>query len=122
MFCLVYGLANAATQQLARAVDLGLPRRHGRRAGGVRYWQAREDLLLPPWVVLNRNRGGAYLAMLFVSAGAFGILLLLTFYLQTTLGYSPLLTGLAFLPFPAAVVASVNVGQIVLMPRTAPSR
>jgi hypothetical protein len=58
--------------------------------------------------------------MLFVSAGVFGIFLFLAFYLQTTLGYSPLVTGLAFLPFPAAVVASVNVGQIVLMPRTGP--
>ena len=78
------------------------------------------DPLLPPRVVLDRNRGGAYLAMLFVSAGVFGIFLFLAFYLQTTLGYSPLVTGLAFLPFPAAVVASVNVGQIVLMPRTGP--
>ena len=71
-------------------------------------------------MVLDRNRGGAYLAMLFVSAGVFGIFLFLAFCLQTTLGYSPLVTGLAFLPFPAAVVASVNVGQIVLMPRTGP--
>ena len=71
-------------------------------------------------MVLDRNRSGAYLAMLFVSAGAFGIFLFLTFYLQTTLRYSPLATGRAFLPFPAAVVASVNVGQIVLMLRTGP--
>ena len=84
-------------------------------------WQARaRQPLLPSRVVLNRNRGGAYLAMLFVSAGVFGIFLFLAFYLQTTLGYSPLVTGLAFLPFPAAVVASVNAGQIVLMPRTGP--
>src|SRR5260370_64339 len=78
------------------------------------------DPLLPPRVVLTRTRAGAYLAMLFVSAGAFGILLLLTFSLQTPLRYSPLATGLAFLPYPAAVVVSVNVGQIVLMPRTGP--
>src|SRR5208282_4132124 len=84
-------------------------------------WQARaKGPLLPPRVVLNRNRGGAYLAMLFVSAGVFRIFLFLAFYLQTALGYSPLVTGLAFLPFPAAVVVSVNLGQIVLMPRSGP--
>ena len=45
--------------------DLGLPRRRRRRAGGVRRLAgAREGPLLPPRVVLNRNRGGAYLAML----------------------------------------------------------
>jgi hypothetical protein len=107
--------------QLGHAVDLGFL---AAAVAGLAAFAARQartaDPLLPPRVVLNRNRGGAYLAMLFVSAGAFGILLFLTFYLQTTLRYSPLVTGLAFLPFPAAVVVSVNVGQVVLMPRTGP--
>ena len=53
-------------------------------------WQARAKApLLPPGVVLDRNRAGAYLGMLFASAGMFGIFLIATFYLQTTLGYSP---------------------------------
>jgi EmrB/QacA subfamily drug resistance transporter len=121
MFCLVYGFANAAvhgwgtrsTWGFLVAAVAGLAAFAGRQARTA-------GPLLPPRVVLDRNRGGAYLAMLFVSAGVFGIFLFLAFYLQTTLGYSPLVTGLAFLPFPAAVVASVNVGQIVLMPRTGP--
>ena len=121
MFCLVYGFANAATH------GWGTPSTWGflvAAVAGLAAFVARQartaDPLLPPRVVLDRNRRGAYLAMLFVSAGVFGIFLFLAFYLQTTLGYSPLVTGLAFLPFPAAVVASVNVGQIVLMPRTGP--
>jgi len=71
-------------------------------------------------VVLNRNRGGAYLAMLIAGAGMFGIFLFLTYYLQTTLGYSPVVTGFAFLPMVAALMASAIVGQIVLMPRVGP--
>ena len=121
IFCLVYGFANAATH------GWHTPSTWGFLAAGVAGlaafggWQAcAKQPLLPPRVVLNRNRGGAYLAALFGSAGVFGILLFLTFYLQTILGYSPLVTGLAFLPFPAAVLVSVNVGQIVLMPRTGP--
>jgi hypothetical protein len=57
-------------------------------------------------VVLDSNRGGAYLSMLFVSAGLFGTFLFLTYYLQQTLGYSPLVTGVAFLPLSGALIRS----------------
>jgi EmrB/QacA subfamily drug resistance transporter len=121
MFCLVYGFANAATHGWGTPSTWGFLAAAGAGLVAFAARQARaKDPLLPPRVVLDRNRGGAYLAILFVSAGVFGIFLFLAFYLQTTLGYSPLVTGLAFLPFPAAVVASVNVGQIALMPRTGP--
>ena len=61
-------------------------------------WQARAAYpLLPPRVVLDRNRSGAYLSMLFVSAGLFGTFLFLTYYLQQTLGYSALRAGTAYL-------------------------
>ena len=35
--------------------------------------------LLPPRVVTDRNRGGAYMTMLIASAGMFGIFLFLTY-------------------------------------------
>ena len=70
---------------------------------GFAVWQGRAaHPLLPPRVVLDRNRGGAYASMLIASAGLFGIFLFLTYYLQQTLGYSPLVTGVAFLPISAA--------------------
>ena len=46
--------------------------------------------MLPPRVVLDRNRGGAYLSMLIAAAGLYGTFLFLTYYLQQPLGYSPL--------------------------------
>ena len=46
--------------------------------------------------------------------------LLLTFYLQRTLGYSPIKTGLAFLPNSAMLAIAANVATIVLMPRVGP--
>jgi MFS family permease len=70
--------------------------------------------------VLDRNRGGAYLSMLIVGAGLFGIFLFLSYYLQQTLGYSPLVTGVAFLPFSAGSAAASNLATIVLMPRVGP--
>jgi EmrB/QacA subfamily drug resistance transporter len=121
MFCLVYGFANAATH------SWHAPSSYGFLAAGVvalaafAAWQARAKApLLPPRVVLDRDRGGAYLGMLFAGAGMFGIFLLLTYYLQTTLGYSPVVTGFAFLPLVGMLMVSAIVGQIVLMPRTGP--
>jgi MFS family permease len=70
--------------------------------------------------VLDRNRGGAYLSMLIASAGLFGIFLFLTYYLQQTLGYSPLVTGVAFLPISAGLIVAANLSTIVLMPRVGP--
>jgi EmrB/QacA subfamily drug resistance transporter len=121
MFCLVYGLANAATH------SWHAPSTYSFLAAGVvglvafAAWQTRARVpLLPPKVVLDRNRAGAYLGILIAGAGMFGIFLFVTYYLQTTLGYSPVVTGFAFLPMVAVLMVSANVGQIVLMPRTGP--
>jgi hypothetical protein len=58
--------------------------------------------------------------MLIASAGMFGIFLFLTYYLQQTLGFSPVVTGLAFLPMVACLMISSVTSNIVLMPRTGP--
>jgi len=88
---------------------------------GFAVWQGRAaHPLLPPRVVLDRNRGGAYLSMLIASAGLFGIFLFLTYYLQQTLDYSPLVTGVAFLPISGGLILASNLATIVLMPRVGP--
>jgi predicted MFS family arabinose efflux permease len=121
MFCLVYGFSNAASHRWAT------PSTYGFLAAGVvvlaafAAWQIRAaHPLLPPRVVLDRNRSGAYLSMLFVSAGLFGTFLFLTYYLQQTLGYSPLVTGVAFLPLSGGIIVAANLSTIVLMPRIGP--
>jgi EmrB/QacA subfamily drug resistance transporter len=121
VFCLVYGFANAASHSWATPSTYGFI-----AAGAVLLvvfaaWQARAaHPLLPPRVVLDRNRGGAYASMLIASAGLFGIFLFLTYYLQQTLGYSPLVTGVAFLPISAGLILASNLSTIVLMPRFGP--
>ncbi len=44
--------------------------------------------VLPLRVVLDRNRGGSYLAILSLGIGLFGMFLFLTYYLQGTLRFS----------------------------------
>src|SRR2546430_2533808 len=58
--------------------------------------------------------------MLIGTAGLFGTFLFLTYYLQQTLGYSPLVTGVAFLPISGGLVVASNLSTIVLMPRVGP--
>jgi EmrB/QacA subfamily drug resistance transporter len=76
--------------------------------------------LLPPRVVLNRTRGGAALSMLFASVGMFGVFLFLTYYLQDTLDFSPVKTGVAYLPMVATLAATAQVSNRVLLPRFGP--
>ena len=76
--------------------------------------------LLPLRIVLNRFRGGAYLAIGLSAIGVFGIFLFLTYYLQLTLAYSPVKSGLAFLPMIVAIVAASTTSSGVLMPRVGP--
>ncbi len=121
VFCLVYGFSNAASHSWAT------PSTYGFLAAGVALgvlfavWQGRAaHPLLPPRVVLDRNRGGAYLSMLVASAGLFGTFLFLTYYLQQALGYSPLVTGVAFLPLSGGLIVASNLSTIALMPRVGP--
>ena len=50
----------------------------------------------------------------------FGVFLFVTYYLQDTLDYSPVVTGVAFLPMAACIASPSNLSNIVLMPRIGP--
>ncbi len=79
-----------------------------------------EHPLLPIRVVLDRVRGASYLTLGIAGAGTFVIFLFLTYYLQQTLGFSPILTGVAFLPMIGCVMIGAVVSGSVLMPRVGP--
>jgi hypothetical protein len=121
VFCLVYGFSNAATHSWRTPSTYGFIAAGGVLLVAFALWQGRAvHPLLPPRVVLDRNRGGAHASMLIAGAGRFGTFLFLTYYLQQTLGYSPLVTGVAFLPFSAGSAVAPNLATIVLMPRFGP--
>ena len=121
MFCLVFGFSNAATHSWHAKSTWGFLAAGVVLLAGFVAWQFRAaHPLLPPRVVLDRNRGGAYLAILIVGASMFGLFLFLTYYLQTILGYSPVITGVAFLPAIVMVMIFAQISNIVLMPRVGP--
>ena len=70
-----------------------------------------EDPLLPPRLFKERNRAGSYLAMLLLGFGPMGMIYLLTLYLQHILGYSPIITALAFLPFAVGIILGAGISS-----------
>ncbi|MDN3359830.1 MFS transporter [Actinomadura sp. DC4] len=82
----------------------------------------RAEPLLPPYLLTRPDRIGAYVAVGAAVVGSFGMFLLLTYYFQAVLGYTPLKAGLAFLPMTAAVSGSgyLVAGRILphVRPRT----
>jgi EmrB/QacA subfamily drug resistance transporter len=76
--------------------------------------------LLPLRVILDRARGGSYIAVGLVGIALFGVFLFLVFYLQSIKGYSPLTSGLLFLPFVGCILLSSTVSSIVALPRFGP--
>jgi EmrB/QacA subfamily drug resistance transporter len=107
---LVYGFSRAAET----GVGWGDP-----LVGFVLYERRASHPLLPLRVVLDRTRGSSYLVFLLVGAGLFAMFLFLTFYFQGTLGYSPLRSGFAFLPFSGGIIVGAGIVSQVL-PRIGP--
>ncbi|MFI6291666.1 MFS transporter [Nonomuraea sp. NPDC050790] len=84
-------------------------------------WEARTRYpLLPLRVVSDRFRAAAFLAIGLPQVSMFGFFLFLTYYFQLILGYSPLQTGLAFLPLSVAIGIGSTVITGMLAPRLAP--
>jgi EmrB/QacA subfamily drug resistance transporter len=75
--------------------------------------------LMPLRVITERNRGGSYLGSLIVGAGLFSMFLFLGLYLQVILGYTPLKSGFAFLPFSIGIIIFAGVAS-QLLPKIGP--
>jgi predicted MFS family arabinose efflux permease len=117
---LVYGLSNAATGSngvshwgdtkvvaslVAGAVLL---------AAFVIIESRSKSPLMPFRVLRNSSRSGAHLLSLCVGTAMFGIFFFLTLFVQDIWGYSPLRTGIAYLPMVVAMmIASVIASQLV---------
>jgi EmrB/QacA subfamily drug resistance transporter len=75
--------------------------------------------LLPMRIVLDRNRGGAYLTSTLVGAGLIGAFFFLSLYFQQVLGYRPVEAGLASLPTTLGVFVAAGAAS-ALVPRLGP--
>ena len=107
---LVYALSQAESAGWTSAQTLGI----GAAAiAGLALFAAVELRTAQPLLrvrrLTDRAVGGGFVMMLTASAVMFGSFLLSSLYLQNVLGTGALETGLAFLPFAAAIGAGVHV-------------
>lgn len=121
LFALVFGLGRAVTTgwgNLDTWMSLVI--------GGVLIvffvmWQNRSKFpLLPLRIVKNRTRGGSLIALFITSIGIFSISLFLAYYLQNTLNYSPMKTGILFLPLVGALTFSASLASARLLALVGP--
>ncbi|HZC72855.1 MAG TPA: MFS transporter [Jatrophihabitans sp.] len=121
LFALVYGFSHADTDGWSNSITVGfLVVAAILLAAFVGLQRRATHPLLPLRIVLDRNRGGAYLAMFISAVGMFAVFLFLTYYLQRSLGYSAVMTGVAFLPMTGSLVVVASIVSTVLVYRVSP--
>jgi EmrB/QacA subfamily drug resistance transporter len=67
--------------------------------------------LVPLRVLASRVRSGGYLVSLCIGTALFGMFFFLTLFVQDVLGYSPLRTGVAYLPMVAMILVATAVSS-----------
>ncbi|MFI1337566.1 MFS transporter [Streptomyces sp. NPDC020845] len=121
LFCLVYGFSNAESHDWDSPATFGFLAAGAVLLAAFTWWQTRSPHpLLPLRILLDRNRGASFVSVLISGAGMFGVFLFLTYYLQQSLGYTPIRTGLAFLPMVAALMLTSTLATTTLIPRLGP--
>jgi EmrB/QacA subfamily drug resistance transporter len=119
LFALVFGFSNAETHGWgATATVLTLTASPLLLSAFVMIERRVKHPLMPLHIVWDRARGGAYAALFVTGAGVFAVFLFLTYFLQQNLGFSPLKTGLAFLPLSAVLVITSTTVQTRVIQRT----
>ena len=67
--------------------------------------------LLPVRIFQNRTRAASFVVMMLVPAAMFSMFFFLSLFIQNLVGYSPLRTGFAFLPFSVGIVVGAGLSS-----------
>jgi EmrB/QacA subfamily drug resistance transporter len=121
LFALVYGFAHAQTTSWGNRLTIGMLAAGLALLGAFVALEGRvRTPLLPLRVLANRNRAASFLSIGVAGGAIFALILFLTYYLQQTRGFSPITTGLAFLPMTATIMTAAIVGLTRLQQRFGP--
>lgn len=70
--------------------------------------------LVPPHIVINRDRSAIYLIMMAAGCGLYGMMFLLMLFIQNDLGFGAIMAGVGFLPLAGAIsVMSAVMAKLV---------
>ena len=118
LFALVFGFANAETHSWsAPLTTISIASSAVLLLAFVGIEIRTAEPLLPLDIIRDRARAGAYAAMALAGASVFSLFLFLTFFPQNDLHFTPLLTGVSFLPFTASVILAATINQTRVLPR-----
>ncbi|MGW5095993.1 MFS transporter [Streptomyces nodosus] len=121
LVAVVYGFSEAEPRGWTDPVVLSLFAAGVALLAAFVWWQTRAPHpLLPLHLVHDRDRAGCFVTMALAVVGMFGLFLFMTYYLQIVLGYSPLRTGLGYLPLTAATIVGSTQVSARLLPHVAP--
>jgi EmrB/QacA subfamily drug resistance transporter len=121
LFALVYGFSNSETHSWTHPLTIVMLAASVVLLAAFVWIESRvAHPLLPLRVIADRVRGGAYLAIGIAGIAMFAVFLFLTYYLQLTKGFSPIETGLAFLPMTAAIMVTATSVNIRFLQRIGP--
>jgi EmrB/QacA subfamily drug resistance transporter len=121
LFCLVYGLSSAESDGWSAPLTVVMLAASAVLIAVFVIVEMRVPApLLPLQIVADRNRGGAYLTIAITFCAMFAAFLFLTYFMQRDLRYSPLATGVAFLPMAAGIGLAAALANTVLMRRVGP--
>lgn len=105
----VYGLIHASTTSWTNATTIAV------LAGGlialaafVVIERVRREPLIDFQILAKRERGGAVAMILFVAASMFSVFFFVSQFMQDVVGYSPVRTGLAFLPMTLGIMVTAQ--------------
>jgi EmrB/QacA subfamily drug resistance transporter len=119
LFAIVYGFSSAETSSWTDPVTIvALAASVVLLTAFVLTERRHANPLLPLHIVWDRARGGAYASIVLAGSGVFGVFLFLTYFMQQNLDFTPLATGVAFLPMTAMIVISSTTAQTRILPRT----
>lgn len=123
LFALVFGLAHAETTSWSNPVTVAMIAVGLALLALFAWIETRvAEPLLPLRVLAERNRAASFLSVTIASGSLFGVFLFLTYYLQQSRGYTPITTGLAFLPMTLLVVVTATISSTRLQRRFGPRR
>ncbi len=120
MVGVVYGFIHAADSGWGNGVTVGTLALSVVLLASFFLWETKaRHPMMPVRVIRDRNRGGAYLVMLIVGAGMFGMFYFVTYFVQQVMHFSTLKAGFAFLPI-AATIGIVSQLMTTLLPKFGP--
>jgi EmrB/QacA subfamily drug resistance transporter len=119
LFALVYGFSNAETHSWAATPTIvALAVSAVALVSFISVERHAASPLVPLDIPRDHARGGAYLSILLATSGVFSVFLFLSYFMQRNLGFSPLGTGVAFLPMTVAIALTATFVQTRALHRT----